>query len=340
MLNSRYKDFLSFLKGKKILITTHDLVDFDGFASCFALKFFLIEYLKNSDVSIFFSDLSKSVKFYVTKFSEKFPGFTFFYIKDVKLSNFDVCLIIDANSISQIRFNREKVTNSLEIPYIIIDHHHYNEKNPTKENLNNLNLIDENFSSTAEIILNLFESFSQSLPLPYKYLIISAILTDSGFFKHGNNKTVKNMSVLLNSDLDFQEARSMLNREVDVSEKIAKIKGLQRVELIREGDFLIGMTDVSSFGAKVATMLINIGFDISFVHSKEKNQHVINGRAGKSICSKTHLHLGKIFEEIAMDLGGSGGGHDGAAALTFDTNIDEIKIEIIEKIKQTIRSKF
>lgn len=340
MLNSRYKDFLSFLKGKKILITTHDLVDFDGLASCFALKFFLIEYLRNSDVSIFFTDLSKSVRFYMTKFSEKFPGFTFSYMKDVKLSNFDVCLIIDANTISQIRFNREEVTNSLGIPYIIIDHHHYNEKNLIKENLNDLNLIDDNFSSTAEIILNLFEDFSQNLPLPYKYLVITAILTDSGFFKYGNNNTIKNVSILLNNDLDFQEIRSMLNRDVDISEKIAKIKGLQRVELIREGNFLIGLANVSSFGAKVATTLINIGFDISFIHSREKNQHVLNGRASKSICSKTELHLGKIFEEIAIDLGGSGGGHDGAAALTFDTNIDEIQIALIKKIKQIIRSKF
>jgi len=340
MLNSKYKDLLTFLKGKKILITTHDLVDFDGFASSFALKFFLVEYLKNSDVSIFLTDLSKSVRFYMTKFSEKFPGFTFSYIKDVKLSNFDVCLIIDANNISQIRFNQEKVTSLLGIPYIIIDHHHYNEKIPIKENLYDLNLIDDNFSSTAEIILNLFEYFSQKLPLPYKYLVITAILTDSGFFKYGNNNTIKNVGVLLDSDLDFQEIRSMLHRDVDISEKIAKIRGLQRVELIREGNFLIGIAKVSSFGAKVATTLINIGFDICLIHSQEKNQHVINGRASKSICLKTDLHLGKIFEEIAMDLGGSGGGHDGAAALTFDTNIDDIQIVIVEKIKQTIRSKF
>jgi len=340
MLNSKYNDFISFLKGKKILITTHDLVDIDGFASCFTLKFFLIEYLKNSRVTIFFTELSKSTRTFMIKLAKKFPGVTFSYMKDVKLSEFDVCLIIDANAISQIRFSQVKDTTQLGIPYIIIDHHHYNEKTPNNENLNDLNLIDDTFSSTAEIILNLFEYFSQKLPLPYKYLVITAILTDSGFFKYGNNKTIKNVSALLDNDLDFQDIRIMLNRDVDISEKIAKIKGLQRVELIREGNFLIGITNVSSFGAKVATTLIKIGFDISIIHSMEKNQYVINGRASKSICLKTNLHLGKIFEEISRDFGGSGGGHDGAAALTFDTNIDAILIKIVDKIKQILRSKF
>ncbi len=340
MLNSKYEDFLSFLKGKKILITTHDLVDLDGFASCFALKFFLFENLKNANVSIFFSELSKTTRIYMTKFAKKFPGFNFSYRKDVKLSKFDVCLIIDANNISQIRLNQEKETLQIEIPYILIDHHHYNEEKSIKENLSHLNLIDDHFSSTAEIILKFFEYFSQDLPLPYKYLVISAILTDSGFFKYGNNNTIKNVSVLLNDDLNFQEIRLILNREVDVSETIAKIRGLQRVELIREGEYLIGITNVSSFGAKVATTLIKIGFDISIIHSMEKNQYVINSRAKKSICLKTGVHLGKIFEEISENLGGSGGGHDGAAALTFDANLDTFLIKIVDKIKQILRSKF
>jgi nanoRNase/pAp phosphatase (c-di-AMP/oligoRNAs hydrolase) len=148
------------------------------------------------------------------------------------------------------------------------------------------------------------------------------------------------VSVLLDDDLDFQEIRLLLNRDVDVSETIAKIRGLQRVKLIREGDYLIGIANVSSFGAKVAKTLIKIGFDISIIHSMEKNQYVINSRAKKSICLKTGVHLGKIFEEISENLGGSGGGHDGAAALTFDANLDTFLIKIVDKIKQILRSKF
>jgi nanoRNase/pAp phosphatase (c-di-AMP/oligoRNAs hydrolase) len=340
MLNSKYKAILSFLKDKKILIVTHDLVDIDGFASCFALKFFLNEYLKNSHVTIFFTELSKSTRSFLIKFVKKFPSFTSTYIKDVDLSEFDVCLVVDANTISQIRFNPEKDTPQLGIPYIIIDHHHYNEKQPSNENLNHLNLINDNISSTAEIVLKIFKQFSQDLPPPYKFLVTTAILTDSGFFRHGNNNTIKNVSDLLDDDLNFQDVRLMLNKDVDISETIAKIRGLQRVELIREGDYLIGISNVSSFGATVATTLIKIGVDISIIHSMEKNQYVINARANISTCLKTGLHLGKIFEEVSRDIGGSGGGHDGAAALTFSKNKDTKLIKVVDKIKQILRSKF
>ncbi|MFW9952873.1 MAG: DHHA1 domain-containing protein, partial [Candidatus Thorarchaeota archaeon] len=161
-----------------------------------------------------------------------------------------------------------------------------------------------------------------------------------GFFKYGNNNTIKNISALLDEQLNFQEIRLILKKEIDISERIAQIKGLQRVELIREGSYLIGISNVSSFGAKVASTLIKIGFDISIIHSKEKGKKIINSRARKGVCLKTDLHIGKIFEEISEEFGGSGGGHDGAAALTIDIDIDVILKKIIEKINKALRSKF
>ncbi len=339
MLNFKYEDFLSYLKGKKILITTHDLVDIDGLASCFALKFFLTEYFYKPTISIFFSELSKPTRNYMVKFSEKFPEFIFTYSNNVKLSNYDVCLIIDANEVNQIGLTTKNNTSQLSIPYIIIDHHHFNKDNLNNENLGLLNLINDNFSSTAEIILNLCQQYSQKLPTPYKYLITTAILTDSGFFNYGNNNTIKNVSDLLDKDLDIQDVRLLLNKEIDISERIAQIKGLQRVELIREGNYLIGISNVSSFGAKVASTLLKIGFDISIIHSIEKEQKIINGRVKKTICIKTGLHIGKIFEEISKKFGGSGGGHDGAAALTVDMDSEVILKKIIEKIIEVLRSK-
>jgi nanoRNase/pAp phosphatase (c-di-AMP/oligoRNAs hydrolase) len=336
MLDINYENFLSYLQGKKILITTHKLVDIDGLASCFSLKFFLTKYLKNGSISIFFSEISKPTRDYMNRFIEKYRNFNFTYKKEVTPSNYDVCLIIDANEVNQIGLKDKNDDLQLGIPYIIIDHHHYRDDNIKSENLQSLNLIHDNVSSTVEIILNLFQVYSQKLPIPYKFLMTTAILTDSGFFHHGNNNTIKSVSTLLDENLDYQEIRLMLNKEIDISERIARIKGLQRVKLIRKGNYLIGISNVSSFGAKVATTLIKIGFDISIVHSMEKERSIVNSRVNKSVCLKTGLHMGKIFEELSENFGGSGGGHDGAAALTFDTDIDMILEKIIDKIKQLL----
>ncbi|MFX1425260.1 MAG: bifunctional oligoribonuclease/PAP phosphatase NrnA [Promethearchaeota archaeon] len=332
MLYSKFENFLTYLKDKKILITTHDLVDIDGFVSCLILKSFMNKYI-NQSASIFFAELSKSTRTFIEKFIVKFPKFIIDYETEVDPTNYDVCLLVDTNDISQINFKNSR-DSKLEIPYIIIDHHHYDKTKPDERNLNSLNLINENFSSSAEIILILLESQNQDLTTSQKYLLSVAILIDSGYFKYGNNNTVRTIGKLLDDEVNFQDLLLLLENEVDLSEKIAKIKGLQRVELIREGDYLIGVSNVSSFGASVASILIKTGFDIGIVYSKEKNWNIINSRAKKSICLKTGLHLGKILEDLSEYSKGTGGGHDGAASITFSADLDNVLFKFIEKIKQ------
>ena len=331
MLYSKYEDFLTYLRDKKILITSHFHTDIDGFVSCFILKFFLHEKFNNS-VSIFFSELSKPTKNFMNKFLIKFPEFKFDYETEVNLANYDVCLIIDTNDLSQIHFN-SSISSRLEIPYILIDHHHYGKTELENDNISSLNLISDDISSSAEIILELIESQNQGLPTEYRYLMAAAILVDSGFFKYGNNSTIRKFSRLLDEKVNYQHLLNMLQNETDISEKIAKIKGLQRVELIRKGDYLIGVSKVSSFGASVASMLIKNGFDVGIVYSEEKNRKNINSRAKKSVCLNTGLHLGKILEELTQYADGSGGGHDGAASITFNAELKQVLSEFIEKIK-------
>lgn len=333
MLINKLKGFLKYLRNKKILITTHELVDIDGFVSCYSLKFFLNQYFKNQQISIFFSEIAKSTKNFMNKFNEKFPEIDFSYNQDINISNYDICLILDTNNISQVKFPNLLEISSLNIPYIFIDHH-YTEISSTSSNKQSTDLIYDDFSSTTEIILKIFEYCNQPLTPSLKTLMIAAILTDSGFFKYGNNNTIKNVSNLLDSRLKFQDILILLRSEIDISEKIARIKGLQRVEIIRERNYLIGISNVSSFGASVATLLTKIGFDISIVVSKEKLLYRFYTRAKKRICLKTGLHLGKILEQVAASCNGSGGGHDGAASLTCEAEVNSTINKIIMKIKQ------
>ena len=61
--------------------------------------------------------------------------------------------------------------------------------------------------------------FNVKISLPYRYLLIAAILTDSGFFKHGNNDTILRVSRLLTNQLNYQEILSMLITEKEISKK-------------------------------------------------------------------------------------------------------------------------
>ncbi|MFX1391434.1 MAG: bifunctional oligoribonuclease/PAP phosphatase NrnA [Promethearchaeota archaeon] len=323
------KQFLKSVKNKRILITTHDIVDIDGLASCFTLKFFLINKIKNQGVSIYFSELSKRTQNFLNKFSQKYPDFPIYYLNTIDLSSFNIILILDANNLNQINLGNNKDIKDSGIPYIFIDHHYMNNKSL----MSSLNLIFDKYSSTAEIVFELIKFYRISLTNPIRTLLISAIITDSGFFKHGNNKTIHNISKLMDKDILLQDINFLLKKEIDISEKIAKIKAMQRVELIKKGEFLIGVTNVSSYGASVASTLIRLGCDIAIVYTKEKNQYRINTRAKKLVCIETGLNLAKILEEFSDKYNGNGGGHDGAAALEVDSESGFNINLIIERVK-------
>ncbi|MFX1447562.1 MAG: bifunctional oligoribonuclease/PAP phosphatase NrnA, partial [Promethearchaeota archaeon] len=220
----------------------------------------------------------------------------------------------------------------LHIPFIFIDHHLNLQKN-YPNNISALNLIFDNYSSASEIVLELFEDYNVKIPIPYKYLLISAILADSGFLKYGNTRTINNLYKILQNQLEIQDVLPLLEREKDISEKIARIKALQRVKLIRVNDWLIGISHLSSFSASAASLLTKIGFDIGIVVSEEKSEYRITTRAKKHICLKTGLHLGKIITEINNV---NGGGHDGAATLSGRVDLDNILNQLIDKIKETL----
>jgi len=306
MFSSKKDDFLKYLEGKNIVITSHHLVDLDGLVSAFVLKYCFENCFPNQNIVLTISSLSKPTKSFVNKFIIKFPQFDFSFQEHVELSDIDVIVIVDSNNLEQV-----SLFNNLDskIPYIFIDHHFNLQKN-YPGNLSSLNLISDNYSSTSEVVLELVDDCKVNLPIPYKYLLVSAILTDSGFLKYGNTRTIRNLSHILQDQLEIQDILLLLKREQDISEKIARIKALQRVKLIRIKNWLIGISHLSSFTASAASILTNVGFDIGIVVSEDKSNYRITTRAKKQICIKTGLHLGKIISEIKNV---NGGGHDGAA---------------------------
>jgi len=329
MLNSKKEDFLKYLEEKNIIITSHHLVDLDALVSGIALKYCFENYFPNQNMYLTFSGISKHTKSFVNKFSVKFPNFTFAFQEHVELTDIDVIVIVDSNNLDQIKlFNNF----DLEIPYIFIDHHLNLQKN-YPGNVSSLNLIFDTYSSTSEMVLELIDDCNIKLPLPYKYLLVSAILTDSGFLKYGNTGTIKNLNNILQDQIEIQNVLPLLEREIDISEKIARIKALQRVKLIRINNWLIGLSHLSSFSASAASILTKVGFDIGIVVSEDKSDYRITTRAKKQVCLKTGLHLGKIISEINSV---NGGGHDGAATLNGKNDVEEILNQLIDKIKETL----
>jgi len=169
-----------------------------------------------------------------------------------------------------------------------------------------------------------------------KWLIISAILTDSGYFKYGNNQTLIRTSKLLDNELKIQDIFMTLKNDIDISKRIAKIKGLQRVNIIRENNYLIGLSHISNYEASVANALILIGFDVSIVLSEKQDDYRITTRATSELCLKKGLNLGQLLSDLSSLSEGNAGGHAGAASLNGKINQEKVLETIIEKVKDII----
>ena len=120
MFKSKKDDFLKYLKGKNLLITSHDLVDLDGFISGLSLKFFFENIFSNQNINLIFSKLSKHTKTFLKNFTQKFPDFNLSFHMGKELLNTDVIIIVDSNNLDQIKLLNNSDLNN---PYIFIDHH-------------------------------------------------------------------------------------------------------------------------------------------------------------------------------------------------------------------------
>jgi nanoRNase/pAp phosphatase (c-di-AMP/oligoRNAs hydrolase) len=328
MLSSKFEKILDFINNKKTLVLTHNLLDIDALASIISFKY-LITKLELNGFYFHLSSLTKSTKDFFSLFTDKFGDFN---VQDriIDLKEIEVFIILDTNNLDQVEVPSIENKSLINKSIIFIDHHSF----PIlkNESQNKLNIIEDKYNSTSEIIFELFKHYNFKIPIPYIYLIAAGIISDTGFFKHANTRVFRGLASLLENKVNYQEIVGLLDHKKDLSEKIAQIKGAQRIKLYRMRDILVGVSHVSNFRAKVATNLLKLGLDISIVYSKLKKGNFITARAKKHICLETGLHLGKLLEIISD---GRGGGHDGAASVFFDEGIDE-KLEDLLKLIQEI----
>ncbi|MGV9171220.1 MAG: DHH family phosphoesterase [Promethearchaeia archaeon] len=340
MINKkRFKKLINYLKSQRVLILTHNSADIDALSSVYLFSHIVNQLIKTKRLDIYFSSISRITKQYMNRFNSSFPEFNISFKRTVEPSNYDVAIILDTNNPDQIKgISLEHKSSQLD--YIYIDHH-VNLKQQTKRNKSEFNIIDDRYSSASEIIFEMVQSFQLDISLPLRFLTISGIIVDSGYFKFANNHTIHVCSQILNGEFALTEVYSMLEFDDDVSQKIARIKGLQRLELIRHGDLLFGLTHVGSFESLVATTMIKNGLDVAVVYSKrEKSRYRITTRAKREICISKGLHLGILLNNLSNNYNANAGGHDGAASMNIEKingeGIKHVLHEIIQQIKQIL----
>jgi len=203
---------------------------------------------------------------------------------------------------------------------IVIDHHARNEKWSGAA----MYYCDDSKSSCSEIVFELLRAANQEMPKEVALALMFGVLTDTGYFKFAKPTTLVAFSELMalhGSQMD--EAMGLVDAEEDISERISRLKGAQRLKYWKVGEYIVAISQGSAFEASVCKALLDLGADIAFVGSQRGEIFRISGRATQAIVRKG-VHLGKLLGQVGAETTNGGGGHPGAAGITGIGDVEAI----------------
>ena len=197
------------------------------------------------------------------------------------------------------------------IPICVIDHHDTCEWEFGPGDLE----LRGNARSTTQMIFEYLSNHSPStLTDEVRKLLLAGLITDTGRFRHADESSIRCAADILNgADFEYQEfIEDIQNETITASDRGAIVKGLTRCQSIEAGKWNLVHTHAGILEGKVASILVQTGAEIALVSRNRDGETRLTARAPRS-STKSGIHLGKMMQQLAEQMGGEGGGHDGAA---------------------------
>ena len=118
-------------------------------------------------------------------------------LDDLKAAPFDLVIIIDTNSCSQLP-NFEQYLKNNRKPVLVIDHH------VTSDGLGDVELIDSTSAATGEIVLELLKYADWPVNQKAAEALFVAVSNDTGWFRFGNttSRTLRIAAELVDAGAD------------------------------------------------------------------------------------------------------------------------------------------
>ena len=335
-MHEKFMKIIEFLKEKEIFsigVFTHQNADPDSIACAIGLKELLLHFIPNLTINLFAHTISNLSKNMLSIKNELFHA-------TLLSKPLEAIFLCDTNNLLQVGgFDFEE--NLLEeIPLFIIDHHSYHEFSENAE----ISIIQQ-ISSSAEIIGQLFKNLKVPISSELATILIIGIAFDSRRFRHISESTFKIVQFLLENEGNYNQALEILHQPMQVSEKIARIKGATRTKFYKVNNQIFTFSHISSFESSLARALINLGADFALTVSVQENIETrISMRCTNTFAEQNKINLGEIANKFTNIYTGTGGGHSTAAGINLlstnklptdkDDLLDLFMKVIMEEIKQ------
>ncbi len=247
-----------------------------------------------------------------------------------KTTTYDVALILDCGHMARVGEAHTKVS---QIPVIInIDHH------VTNTYFGNIQLIDPDACSTAEIVYRLIQAINAPIDKAIATSIYTGILTDTGSFRFSN--TNQAAFAISQEMVRYGVEPYNVAKHVFGTYSLGRIKllnlALDSIEISDNGKLSV-MTLTNAMFAETETQpedvdgMINYARRIEDVKVAALIQEQKNGNANSDESRKFHVSLRSDGSVDVAAIAGSfgGGGHSSAAGFQVKMTMAKLKSEII-----------
>lgn len=293
-------------RARFVLLLCHHNADPDAVCSAYAFQSLLSSCRPNMTVEIGTSQGISRLSKHILK---RIP-ITINMEPDVDKA--DVIVLLDTNTTQQLGRLAEKVVNR-RVPIIVIDHH---AAHPQTEQIAKLCITNEASSSTCEMVYNFYKQLNIKPGLNEAKALFLGITFDTRHFVLADSSTFKTISELSDIGVNPQEELSSLSLPMDFSERVARMKACRRAKLVKVGNWIIALSNVSAYQASAARALIDIGAHMAAVAGQKNEKIEISMRCSRDFNKMTRIHLGKdIAKPLGAYLQGMGGGHATAAGV-------------------------
>ena len=308
-------------KAQHILLTSHSDPDGDAVSSLLALGLAL-------------NHLDKKVTLYNTSpipaVYRFLPAVERIVRRIRKAETYDVALVLDCGDLS--RVGQASATIS-RIPVVInIDHHISN------TGFGDLQLIDANACSTAELVYRLIKTLKVPLDREIAVSIYTGILTDTGSFRFSNTNQAA-----------FAICHEMTELGVEPHRVAQHVIGTYSLERIKLLNLALDSLEISENGKMSVMTVTNAMFDFTETQPEDVDgminyarriqdvkvaaliQEQRNGRSKSEGRRRFHVSLrsdGSV-DVAAIAAAFGGGGHAGAAGFQVETSLIKLKSDII-----------
>ncbi len=312
-------------KSKDVLITTHTRPDGDACGAVLAMSETLSGLGKNAKILM----LSEVPEWYGFLFEQK-PAVLGedTNIEQLKASQFDLVILLDVNSSSQLPEFEEYLKQN-DTPTLVLDHH------VTSDGLGDVELVDTSAAATGLIVLELLKYAGWAISEKIARAIFVAIATDTGWFKFGNtdSRVHRACAELIEAGAESAKVYHRLYQNFSHQRFELMTAMLGTLELHLDGRFAtqyLSQQDFERTGAAYSDTenLIDECQRISTIEAAALFVEGKDGRIKCSLRSKGAIDVSKIAQRFG------GGGHKAAAGAHLDGPLENAKQLVLEQVTE------